>query len=92
MVQKWDQEVDVVVAGYGLAGAIAAIEAHDAGVRVLILEKGEYPGGLSILSGGAMKCISNVPKATDYLRSISGGRVGEEHHQREDGYPHEYSN
>ena len=36
---KWDYEADVVVVGYGGAGAAAAIEAHDAGATVLILEK-----------------------------------------------------
>jgi len=37
---KWDEEVDVVVVGFGGAGAAAAIEAHDAGAEVLVLEKG----------------------------------------------------
>ncbi|MCI8565004.1 MAG: FAD-dependent oxidoreductase [Lachnospiraceae bacterium] len=36
---SWDMEYDVVVVGLGGAGASAAIEAHDAGARVLILEK-----------------------------------------------------
>lgn len=38
-VAKWDKEADVVVVGYGGAGAVAAITAHDAGAKVLILEK-----------------------------------------------------
>ena len=71
----WDLETDVVIAGYGLAGAVAAIEAYDTGARVLILKKGKYPGGLSILSGGTIKCVSDVEKATCYLRVTSGGRV-----------------
>lgn len=36
---KWDYEADVVVLGLGGAGASAAIEAHDAGASVIILEK-----------------------------------------------------
>ena len=36
---QWDQEADVVVVGFGGAGACAAIEAHDAGAKVLVLEK-----------------------------------------------------
>ena len=36
---KWDYEADVVVLGLGGAGASAAIEAHDGGAKVLILEK-----------------------------------------------------
>jgi succinate dehydrogenase/fumarate reductase flavoprotein subunit len=36
---RWTEEVDVVVVGYGGAGAVTAIAAHDAGARVIILEK-----------------------------------------------------
>lgn len=36
---KWDQEADVVIVGFGGAGACAAIEAHDAGAKVVLLEK-----------------------------------------------------
>ncbi len=37
--QQWDMEADVVVVGLGGAGACAAIEAHDAGAKVVVLEK-----------------------------------------------------
>ena len=37
--KKWDQAADVVVVGYGGAGAVTAVTAHDAGAKVLILEK-----------------------------------------------------
>ena len=37
--KKWDVEADVVILGFGGAGACAAIEAADAGAKVLILEK-----------------------------------------------------
>jgi len=36
---RWDLEADVVVVGFGGAGACAAIEAHDNGAKVLIIEK-----------------------------------------------------
>ena len=72
---SWNEEADVVVVGYGLAGAVAAIEGHDSGARVLILEKGEYPGGLSILAGGGVRGAHNVEAATEYLTQTSGGRV-----------------
>jgi thioredoxin reductase len=39
MVGPWDEEADVVVVGYGGGGASAAIAAHDASARVLIIEK-----------------------------------------------------
>ncbi len=38
---KWDYEADVVIVGYGGAGAVTAMTAHDAGAKVIILEK--YP-------------------------------------------------
>jgi len=50
--QKWDMEADVVVAGFGGAGACAAIEAAKGGASVLLLEKSEAPGGSTRLSGG----------------------------------------
>lgn len=37
--EAWSEQADVVIVGYGGAGACAAIEAHDAGAKVLILEK-----------------------------------------------------
>ena len=37
--QKWDFETDVLILGFGGAGAAAAIEAREAGAQVLIIEK-----------------------------------------------------
>ncbi|MDX5317759.1 MAG: FAD-dependent oxidoreductase, partial [Actinomycetes bacterium] len=42
---------DVVIVGYGIAGVTAAIEAAEAGARVLALDRG-YGGGATALSGG----------------------------------------
>ena len=42
----------MVVVGFGGAGSIAAITAHDAGARVYLLEKMANPGGQTMLSGG----------------------------------------
>ncbi|MEE9611870.1 MAG: FAD-binding protein, partial [Desulfatiglandales bacterium] len=53
-IKNWDQEADVVVVGYGLAGGVSAITVHDAGASVLLLEKMPNPGGISILSGGGV--------------------------------------
>jgi len=44
----WDQTADVVVIGYGGAGAIAAITAADAGASVIILEKSPALAGLDV--------------------------------------------
>jgi len=72
---KWDRETDVVVVGYGLAGAVASIEAYDSGVKVLLIEKSQYPGGCSILSGGYVLCANSVDQAFKYLQELSGDRV-----------------
>lgn len=49
---KWDYETDTVIVGYGGAGAAAAIEAHDNGAAVLIIEKASVAGGSTAISGG----------------------------------------
>src|ERR1039457_5551595 len=50
---QWDVVTDVVVVGSGAAGFAAAIEAHDAGASVVILEKEtQFFGGNALLSGG----------------------------------------
>jgi len=49
---KWDESVDVVIIGSGFAGLAAAIEAHDAGSSVKIVEKMDKPGGNSWINGG----------------------------------------
>lgn len=51
-VPAWDREVDVVVAGQGVAGTCAALEAHRAGADVLIVERASGGGGASALSSG----------------------------------------
>ena len=70
---KFDDEFDVIVVGYGFAGGIAAIEASDAGARVLLLEKMQDPGGISICSGGGLRIDRNVDEAFAYLRATSAG-------------------
>ncbi len=46
------EEYDVVVVGFGIAGACAALEAARAGARVLLLERAAVHGGTSSMSGG----------------------------------------
>ena len=78
MVDKWDKEVDVIVAGYGLGGAISAITTHDAGAKVVLLEKESMAGGNSILSDGALIVSLNEKDAVTYLQHCSNGTVGQD--------------
>lgn len=48
------ETTDVVVIGAGAAGMTAAITAHDAGVKVIVLEKQPITGGNSMLAAGGM--------------------------------------
>lgn len=73
----WALEADVVVVGGGGAGLVAAINAHDQGATVLILEKMPNVGGITILAGGGIKAASDVGKAIQYLTESQGGRVGD---------------
>jgi 3-oxo-5alpha-steroid 4-dehydrogenase len=50
----WDKETEVLVCGYGAAGAAAAIEAAENGAEVLIIEKAALPGGSMARCGGAI--------------------------------------
>lgn len=60
-VRKWDLEADVVVVGFGCAGACAAIEAREAGADVLILERACTGGGTSAMSGGQIYMGGGTP-------------------------------
>ncbi len=51
----FDESFDVIVVGFGFAGAIAALNAHEAGAKTLLIEKSAVPGGLSICSYGAVR-------------------------------------
>ena len=45
MMKQWKGKPDVIVAGAGFAGAVAAREMAEAGKQVLVLEKRAHIGG-----------------------------------------------
>jgi succinate dehydrogenase/fumarate reductase flavoprotein subunit len=69
-IEKWDYEADVVVVGYGGAGAATAITAHDAGAKVIILEKMSEGGGNTAVSGGGFLCPNDAAKAYTYITKL----------------------
>lgn len=84
MINNDITSVDVVVVGSGLGGMIAAIRAHDLGLRTVMIEKSHYYGGTSAFSGGGIWIpnhfgIKDVPRADvlSYLRHITRGKADE---------------
>lgn len=74
-VFTFDESFDVIVVGYGYAGARSAIAAANAGARVLLAEKEATPGGISICSGGHMRSARSADDAFDYLKATNGDRT-----------------
>jgi 3-oxosteroid 1-dehydrogenase len=84
----WDHTVDFLVVGSGAAAMASAIRAHDLGLSVLLVEKGETYGGSSAMSGGVC-WVGNNPQmkkygiadsdeeVLTYLKAITKGEVPE---------------
>jgi succinate dehydrogenase/fumarate reductase flavoprotein subunit len=79
-------DVDVLVLGFGAAGAAAAIEAHDAGARVLVAEKMGFGGGNCLHSGGFLFDIGGTA-AVDHLDALFFGWFAFTHPDHVAGFP-----
>lgn len=60
-VTHWDVDADVVIAGYGIAGAAAAVEAARAGAEVVVVERTGGWGGAAALAGGFVYLGGGTP-------------------------------
>lgn len=78
--ESWDYETDVVVVGYGGAGAVTAITAADDGAEVIILEK--YPNDTDTevrhtpsarFCGAFCVCVNDVEEGSKALEALSYG-------------------
>ena len=74
----FDLVTDVVVVGFGGAGAMSAIAAADAGAEVLVVEKMPFPGGISICAGGGIRFSRNADETYKYLVATNAGRTPDE--------------
>ncbi|GAA0796186.1 FAD-binding protein [Marinobacterium sediminicola] len=86
--QSWDRQCDVLVVGWGAAGACAAIEAHDQGAEVIVVDRFQG-GGASAKSGGVVYAgggtkhqqqagFEDTPAAMyDYLKHETQGVVSD---------------
>jgi succinate dehydrogenase/fumarate reductase flavoprotein subunit len=70
-------DADLVIAGYGAAGAAAAITAADLGARVVILEKqaADRHTPSIRMSSGAVMAVDDFDRAMPYLTRCAGGLV-----------------
>jgi 3-oxo-5alpha-steroid 4-dehydrogenase len=60
-VERWHETRDVIVVGYGGAGACAALEANAAGAGVALLELASGSGGTTALAGGQIYLGGGTP-------------------------------
>lgn len=76
-VTQWDIEADVAIAGYGIAGAAAAVEAARAGADVVVGERTGGWGGAAALAGGFVYLGGGTPiqKACGFDDSVDNMRA-----------------
>jgi succinate dehydrogenase/fumarate reductase flavoprotein subunit len=74
---EWNKSADLVVIGFGAAGACTAITAADGGASVLLLEKqpAEWHTPSTRASGGMITVVHDVEKALPYFDRCAGGMV-----------------
>lgn len=74
-VTEWADEADIVIAGFGLAAASAAIEAreNDPDADILIVEKmpEKFCGGNSRVAGQSLLISKNASALIEYQRAMS---------------------
>lgn len=74
--EQWDAEADVVIVGFGAAGAAAAITAaHEDLGSTIVLEAGpeEYAGGNSRVCGQNMLIPTDIDNIITYQKSLNAG-------------------
>ncbi len=71
----WQEEADIVVVGFGGAGAVTAITAKDAGAEVIILEKQSPKKHTpnTMMSGGGIHVANDIKEAAKYFKAIAFG-------------------
>src|SRR6201995_2880854 len=83
-ITSWDHAADVVIAGYGVAGAAAAVEAARSGAEVLVAERTGSWGGAAAMAGGfiylgggtALQKACGFPGSGDNLAALLYGPHG----------------
>ncbi|MGH8344984.1 MAG: FAD-dependent oxidoreductase [Pseudomonas sp.] len=76
-------DFDVIIVGSGAGGMLAALRAHDLGLKAVVLEKSDRYGGTSAVSGGAIwipnnraiRGIDSSEQAMQYLLACTEEKV-----------------
>lgn len=87
-MRNWDLMVDFLVVGSGGGGMAAAITASDHGLKSLVIEKSEYYGGTTAISGGVIWIPNNhhmkevgindsQEEGYRYLKQLTAGEVSD---------------
>jgi 3-oxo-5alpha-steroid 4-dehydrogenase len=80
---NWDESADVVVVGFGGAGAAAALQAREGGAAVLVLDRfggggtTAYSGGVLYAGGTRFQREAGVDDDADNLRAYLSLEVGD---------------
>lgn len=66
---KWNRTVDFLIIGTGFAGLAAALEAHENGMKsILVVDKMPTAGGNSIINGGAIAAAGTDMQAKEGIK------------------------
>ena len=87
--EAWDEQADLVVVGTGGAGMTGALVAAIEGASVIVLEKTEFIGGTTAISGGGLWIAANhhmaergvddtFEEALEYVRACCGDAADDE--------------
>jgi succinate dehydrogenase/fumarate reductase flavoprotein subunit len=82
---RWDEEVDLLVAGAGAGGMTAALVATLEGLQVILCEKSDQVGGTAATSAGSLWIPGNIesrnaglPDSPDDAAKYLDGLIGED--------------
>ena len=79
MGEQFDHVVDVLVVGSGGGGMTAALAADASGLDTLVVEKADYFGGSTALSGGGIRvpgAPASAGRATTHPQTTSSNTCG----------------
>lgn len=72
----WDHQCDLVIVGFGGAGATCAVKATELGADVIVLEKGSQGGGNSAcIAGSLVLAVDDRQRSYEYVDWLCAGQT-----------------